>query len=212
MAPGMSPPQPPQPPGAMAVPESPEVATWAPALAQAFAGLACDLALVLDARGEVLWATEGGLPPLPEVAAGWVGHAWADGIAASAQGKVRRVMAELQDQGLAARCEVELACEPPLPMAFSGLRLGAGGPYVMLGHDLRPEAALQQRFLRAQRDLELGYQEALDQMALKAADDRRTASVIDSLRPAARRLLAPSSRREAASPPSRRRRRRGAPR
>jgi hypothetical protein len=101
----------------------------------------------------------------------------------------------LAAKGVAARREMELLADPPLPMAFAALRLGATGPCILLGHDLRPEAAMQQRFLRAQRDLEQGYQEALDQLALKAADARQSALAIASLLPQARELLAPPPRR-----------------
>jgi hypothetical protein len=185
----------PEPPRWSGLPETPDAADWAPALAQAFAGLACDLALVLDAGGVVIWAAEGGRAPLPELAMSWVGHAWADTVAPACQGKAQSLLADLATKGVASRREMDLATDPPLPMAFAALRLGVVGPSVLLGHDLRPEAALQQRFLRAQRDLEQGYQEALDQLALKAADARQAAAAIASLLPAARDLLAPAPRR-----------------
>jgi hypothetical protein len=44
-----------------------------------------------------------------------------------------------------------------VPVAFSGLRLGDGGPVLAVGKDLRSVAAIQQRFLDAQQDLERGY-------------------------------------------------------
>jgi hypothetical protein len=176
------------------VPDTPDVANWAPALAQAFTGLACDLALVLDTGGVVSWAAQAGHPPLPELAATWVGRTWAETIVPASQVKVRRLLADLAAKGVAPRREMELLADPPLPMAFAALRLGASGPCILLGHDLRPEAAMQQRFIRAQRDLEQGYQEALNQLALQAADARQSALNIASLLPQARELLAHAPR------------------
>ena len=42
-------------------------------------------------------------------------------------------------------------------MAYSAARLGESGPMLAVGHDLRAQAALQQRFVAAQEALERSY-------------------------------------------------------
>jgi transcriptional regulator PpsR len=42
-------------------------------------------------------------------------------------------------------------------MAFAAIRLGAGGPVLAVGRDLRAIAAIQQRFVEAQQELERDY-------------------------------------------------------
>jgi hypothetical protein len=142
------------------------VAAYAPHLAQAFASLACDLALVLDGQGVV---TQIALNPGSQLApftAAWQGLALADTVTTETRHKILSLLKDVADSGLARRREVNL---PPLnpgqgadiPMAYTALRLGPTGPTLAVGHDLRAVAQMQQRFMRVQQELERGYGLAL---------------------------------------------------
>lgn len=142
------------------------VAGFAPHLAQAFASLACDMALVLDRSGCITQVVHNATGSLVAVTRGWEGRALADTVTADTRHKVDGLLAELDDQGLARRREVNLP-DPGgivVPVAFTALRLGIGGPSLAVGQDLRTVAQMQQRFLRVQQELERGYG-----MALRAA-------------------------------------------
>lgn len=139
------------------------VAGMAPHLAHAFASLACDLALVLDADGFITLVAHSPAAPLAVASQGWVGRSLVDCVTMETRHKVDSLRADLAAQGLARRRELNLP-QPggdPIPVAFSALRLGDSGPCIAAGHDLRSLAQMQQRFLRVQQELERGYGRAL---------------------------------------------------
>jgi hypothetical protein len=146
------------------------MAAYAPHLAQAFASLACDLALVLGRDGVV---NQVALSPNSQLAlftAGWVGRPLVDTVTPNTRHKVVSLLQEVADTGLARRREVNL---PPLvagqgadiPLAFTALRLGPEGPILAAGHDLRAVALMQQRFIRVQQELERGYGQTMNASA-----------------------------------------------
>ena len=142
------------------------MAAFAPHLAQAFASLACDLALVLGQDGVITQLALSPNSQLALVTAGWVGRPLVDTVTPTTRHKVVSLLQEVTDKGLARRREVNL---PPLsagqgadiPLAFTALRLGPTGPILAAGHDLRAVALMQQRFIRVQQELERGYGQAL---------------------------------------------------
>ena len=168
-------------------------AALAPSLAQAFVGLDCELALVLDAQGHITNVAHGAAPGLASLTADWVGRPWQDTVTPDTQAKVHAILAEVAAQGAAKRRELTLlAPGGGLPLACAALRLGAGGPTLVLGHDLRAVARLQQRFIVAQRDLEQGYQLAIQKLAAPAASSllgTDAAHAVAQLLPAAAELL-----------------------
>lgn len=174
----------------------PDAATaWAPSLAEAFVGLACDLALVLDAQGTIQSVAAAAQSRLQPPLSAWIGRSLAACLSADSRHKAQDLLADVARDGLARRREVTLLTEPPTAMAFAALRLGPAGPLLLLGQDLRAAVQLQQRFLLAQRDLEQGYQQALDQLAQRPAalPTAHAAAAMAHLLPAAARLLAPHS-------------------
>ena len=64
--------------------------------------------------------------------------------------------------GLGRRREVNHPSGPgdAVPVSYTAIRLGAEGPLLAVGRDLRSVAAIQQRFLDAQRDTEQAYWKA----------------------------------------------------
>ncbi len=139
------------------------VAAYAPSLAQAFASLACDLALVLDGQGTITRVAHGPASTLMQATADWVGRPLADTVTPDTRHKIDSLLAEAASLGLARRREVNLpvAQGPTIPLAYTALRLGPEGPMLAAGHDLRAVALMQQRFMRVQQELERGYGVAL---------------------------------------------------
>ena len=181
-------------PGTLApLPDLGPFAALAPSLAQAFVGLDCDLALVLDTQGHITSVAHGAAPGLASLTADWVGRPWQDTVTPDTQAKVQAILAEVAAHGAAKRRELTLlAPGTGLPLACAALRLGPGGPTLVLGHDLRAVARLQQRFIVAQRDLEQGYQMAIERLAAPAASALQAADAalaVAQLLPAAAELL-----------------------
>jgi hypothetical protein len=139
------------------------MAALAPILAQAFVSLACDIALVLDPQGLVTYMAHGDALALAPIGALWVGRPWTETVTPETRPKIEALLAEVSATGHAPLREVTLAASfgPAIPVAYAALRLGPSGPTLAVGRDLRAAASLQERFLKAQRELEQGYQMAL---------------------------------------------------
>ncbi len=174
----------------MPLPDLGPAAAWAPSLAQAFVGLACDIALVLDEQGRITSVVHGPASGFAEASADWVGKAWRDTVSPDTQAKVQALLDEVAAQGAAQRRELTLRTGAAgIPVSCAALRLGPGGPTLVVGHDLRVAATLQQRFIVAQRDLEQGYQAAIDALSAPAAQSLQDARAVAYLLPAAAELL-----------------------
>lgn len=143
------------------------LAQYAPHLARAFASLACDIAMVLDGTGVITAITHNEARSLAPASADWLGRPLVDTVSMDTRHKIVTLLAEVSGAGLARRREVNLllpATTPPgegIAVAYTALRLGAEGPMLVVGHDLRAVARMQQRFVRVQQELERGYVAAL---------------------------------------------------
>ena len=133
------------------------LAAWAPELADTFVALSCDLALVIDGQGRILSMAQHEAAPIAPQA--WIGCPWVETVTPDSRPKVEAMLAEVSRTGLAARREINHAeaVGGPTPVAYSVARLGIQGPSLAVGHDLRAQAALQQRFVAAQEALERSY-------------------------------------------------------
>lgn len=131
---------------------------WARELARTFVSLSSDIALVLDTDGVITGVEQAGEPMAPG-AADWVGRRWADTVTGDTRRKIELLLQEVTDGGLARRREVNHpnAGGHDIPVAYTAIRLGPHGPLLAVGRDLRAIAAIQQRFLDAQQELERGY-------------------------------------------------------
>jgi transcriptional regulator PpsR len=127
-------------------------------LAATIARVAGDFALVIDDQGVISSVATGSAPGLPG-AGQWIGRRWADTANAQTRRKVELLLAEAQAGGVTARREINHPAPDgaDIPVAWSAIRLGAGGPVIAAGRDLRTVAAIQQQFMEAQQEIERGY-------------------------------------------------------
>ena len=130
----------------------------APQLAETFVTVASDIALVVDLDGTIRSVAVGADSPTP-TAASWVGRSWVDTVTASTRRKIERLLNEVAVSGVSRRCEVDhlLPSGAGVPVAYSAVRLGRSGPVLAAGRDLRAVAAIQQRFVQAQQQMERDY-------------------------------------------------------
>lgn len=133
------------------------LADWAPELADTFVELSCDIALVIDADGRIARLAQHDTHPIAP--ASWVGSAWVQTVSTDSRAKILQMLADVAATGHARRREVNHpdALGGAVPVAYSAARLGETGPMLAVGHDLRAQAALQQRFVAAQEALERSY-------------------------------------------------------
>jgi len=130
----------------------------APELAATLASIAGDIALVIDAQG-VIQNVAVGTTTLTPSAGEWVGQVWADTVTGDTRRKVELLLQEVSDRGVSQRREVNYpgTSGPDIPVAYAAIRLGAEGPVLAVGRDLRAIAAIQQRFVESQQDMERDY-------------------------------------------------------
>lgn len=134
------------------------LAGLAPALATTFASIASDIALVIGPDG-VIRNVALGDAPIGGQASQWVGVPFIDTVTQDTRSKITQLLDEVDATGVSRRREVNLPGGEggEIPMAFAAIRLGANGPVLAVGRDLRAIAAIQQRFVEAQQELERDY-------------------------------------------------------
>jgi transcriptional regulator PpsR len=130
----------------------------APELAAAFASLTGDLALVIDPKGVIREVAIAG-SSMGHPADDWVGRSWAETVTGDTRRKIELLLEEASDPGVTRRREVNHPSNggADIPMSYAALRLGLDGPVIAVGRDLRAVAAIQQRFVDAQREMERDY-------------------------------------------------------
>lgn len=118
--------------------------------------LSSDIALVIDDGGVIRNVATSDAGP---AAGGWVGRRWAETVTGDTRRKIELLLQEVGSAGVARRREVNHPSPgaPDIPIAYTAIRLGATGPVLAVGRDLRAVAAIQQRFVDAQQDMEREY-------------------------------------------------------
>ena len=134
------------------------LAGLAPALAATMASIAGDIAVVIGPDGVVRNVAHGDAPLLQQASL-WVGKPFADAVTHDTRGKIDLLLRDVSSTGISRRREVNLPGAEGLdiPVVFAAIRLGADGPVLAVGRDLRAIAAIQQRFVQAQHELERDY-------------------------------------------------------
>ena len=144
------------------MPDLGALSAWAPELAKTFVSLASDIALVIDGNGVIRNVAQGSAEPIAPGAHQWVGRAWIDTVSGETRPKIENLLKEVGATGIARRREVTHPLTPgvSVPVAYTAIRLGIDGPVLAVGRDLRAIAAIQQRFIDSQQDMERGYWQA----------------------------------------------------
>ncbi len=171
--------------------------------AAALVAAAADIALILDEDGvirDVSIATQELADDLAEHA-NWVGQRWADTLNEDSRPKAQALLSDaLTQRNLRWRhLNHAAASNADVPILYVAKRVGASGPIVAFGRDLRGASALQRQLIAAQQSMERDYAHVrhvetryrlLFQMASDAVVivDCATRVVLDS-NPAARRLF-----------------------
>lgn len=146
----------------MSTPSEPDLSALSPLaneLATTIARVASDIALVIDSNG-VISAVAEGAAVQAQGCSQWVGRRWVDTVTAGTRSKIQSLLDEVASSGIGARRrEVSHPGQggDELPVTWSAIRLGADGPVLAVGRDLRAVAAIQQRFVEAQQDMERHY-------------------------------------------------------
>jgi transcriptional regulator PpsR len=132
---------------------------WATQLARAIASLSSDIAMVLDKDGVITDLAQSSGEPLAPSAQAWLGKPLADVVTGETRSKIQLLLDDVSSTGLARRREVSHLAPggAAIPVSYTAIRLGPDGPVLAVGRDLRAIAAIQQRFLDAQQDIERGY-------------------------------------------------------
>ena len=178
------------------------LAAFAPELAAAFASVSSDVALVLDSAGVVqsVAFSPNHANPVPQE---WIGRRWVDTATTETRRKVDLLLEEAAQVGHSQRREINHpgANGSTIPMAYAAIRLGRQGPVVVAGRDLRAVAAIQQRFLETQKEMERTYwisrqAEARYRMLFQVATDAvwivdASNMLVTEANPAALELLPP---------------------
>ncbi len=136
-----------------------KLSEWAPELARTFVALSSDIALVIDDNGVIRNVEQGDAAPIVPGASSWVGQSWVDTVSGDTRGKIEKLLKEATNEGIARRREVNhpLQAGASLPVAYTAIRLGENGPVLAVGRDMRAIAAIQERFIETQQDMERGY-------------------------------------------------------
>ena len=141
---------------------SESLSEWAPELARTMVSLGGDIALVIDDSGVVRRVDQRASTPLARDAHTWIGHHWTETVTSECKGKVERLMAEASTTCATRKREVNHPSGDgaTVPVAYTAMRLGVRGPILAVGRDLGLSAALQQKFMGAQKEMERNYAQA----------------------------------------------------
>ncbi len=132
---------------------------WVDELAEAFVSLASDIVVVIGRDGVVQHVVQRPSDRLAPWADEWVGRPWGESVSTVTRGKVEQLLEEVRSSGQGRRREVNHVNRDGLdiPVSYAAVQLGDDGPVLAVGRDLRAIAAIQQRFMDAQRELESDY-------------------------------------------------------
>jgi transcriptional regulator PpsR len=159
------------------VPSLTALAPLAPELAATVARVASDIALVIDEHG-VIRSAEAADDSLGAMTAQWIGRRFAEVVSSDTRRKADLLLTEAGAGGSVRRREINhpTPSGEDLPVTYTAVRLGSDGPLLVVGRDLRSVAAIQQRFVEAQQEMERGYwqrrqQEARYRLLFEVATD-----------------------------------------
>lgn len=122
---------------------------------------ASDIALVLDRRGVIRDVSVNSEELTRDFGTGeaWHGRKWAETVTEESRPKVEALMRGVAEPGAPRWRHVNHPLPPggSVPILYSAVRLGAADRTVVIGRDLRPLSALQQRLVETQQAVERDY-------------------------------------------------------
>ncbi|GAC1620613.1 MAG: transcriptional regulator PpsR [Nevskia sp.] len=120
---------------------------------------AADVALVLDSDGMIRDVSFGSEEMSVENCGRWIGQAWAETVTPESRPKVELLLREASSKASRKWRQVNHTSSrgADVPVLYSAIKIGAEGPVIAFGRDLRANAALQQRLIDAQQSLERDY-------------------------------------------------------
>ncbi len=118
-----------------------------------------DVALIVGDEGIIRDIGFGSEDFVQEGYAKWVGRSWSDTVTSESKVKVEEMLRDAAAQGAPRWRQVNHPSlrGPDVPFMYSAVQLGAGGPVLALGRDMRAVAALEQRLLAVQQSMERDY-------------------------------------------------------
>jgi transcriptional regulator PpsR len=139
----------------------------APELAETFVSVASEVALVLDPDGTVKSVAIGG-ESVRGLSGDWVGRHWSETVTVESRPKIEQLLRDAILFGVTRRRQVNHPSHSgdDVPVSYAVIRLGPGGPLLAVGRDMRSIAAIQQRFVQSQLQMER------DTMRRRQADTR----------------------------------------
>lgn len=131
----------------------------APELAEMLVSVAGDIALVLDEGGVIQSVALGGAEPMSAAAGDWVGRPWTDTVTIDTRKKVEELLRDVATTGVSRLRHVnhQSAFGLDIPIAYTAVRLGERGPLLVVGRDMRAIAAIQERLVQTQQEMERDY-------------------------------------------------------
>ena len=131
----------------------------APTLAEMLVALSSDITLVIDGEGVIRRVALGGAEPIGSATRDWVGRSWADTVSADTRFKIDDMLRDLGTTGVSRPRQVNhiSAVGQQIPVAYTAVRLGTGGPVLAMGRDLRAVAMAQQKLVESQQAMERDY-------------------------------------------------------
>lgn len=120
-----------------------------------------DIALVIDKKGVVKDVTCASADLLEKVCGGWLDKNWLEIVAPETRKKAEELLKPSPASQMRWRqINHPVANQPDIPVRYTSIPLGtsASGRTLVFGHDLRPQAAQQQRILEAQATMEREYE------------------------------------------------------
>ena len=90
---------------------------------------------------------------------GLIGRPWANTPTGETRTKIGQLLKEVGATDIARKHEINHPSDSgaSVSVAHTAIRLGANGPVLAVGRDLRAITAMQQRFLDAQQEIEKSY-------------------------------------------------------
>lgn len=137
------------------IPQGPVNSELAANLARTLA----DIALVVDAGGEILEVAIGNESLAEEVNGDWVGRPWSETVTVDSRPRLQSLLRELETgHGTEWRQVVHrTAMGRDIPVQYRAVRLADAGQVLLIGRELRAVESLQRQLVDAQQALERDY-------------------------------------------------------